>query len=116
MTQSPVTWIPFSNCQFISTQLIINLSVVAIISLIIHLRFTKVKPRRGFLFYCSNNQSEEGLDTITVAHCTNTCSTAKCNSRYINPLAVLQLYNITAKKMKNDPSKENMNQLALSSK
>ena len=46
-TQSPVTWIQFSNHQIISTQLIINLNVVAIIftiSLIIHLRFTKVKP------------------------------------------------------------------------
>lgn len=118
-TQSPVTWIQFSNCQIISTQLIINLKVVAIIfaiSLITQPRFTKVKPWRWILFYCSNNQSEEKLDIITVTHCTNICSAAKCNSCYINALAVLRLRNTTAKKMKNDPSKENTNQLALSSK
>lgn len=117
-TQSPVTWIQFSNCQIISTQLIINLKVAIIfaISLITHPRFTEVKPWRWILFYCSNNQSEEKLDIITVTHRTNICSTAKCNSCYINALAVLQLRNTTAKKMKNDPSKENTNQLALSSK
>lgn len=118
-TQSPVTWTQFSSCQIISTQLIINMKVVAIIftiSLITHPRFTKVKPWRWILFYCSNNQSEEKLDIITVTHCTNICSTAKCNSCYTNALAVLQLRNTTAKKMKNDPSKENTNQLALSSK
>lgn len=56
----------------------------------------QVKPWRGILFSCSNNQSEEKVDIITVTHCTNICSTAKCNSCYINALAVLQLCNSKA--------------------
>lgn len=50
---SPVTWIQYSSCQIISTQLIINLDDVAIIftiSLIIHLRFTKWSHEEGFYF------------------------------------------------------------------
>lgn len=66
------------------------------ISFMIHLRFHQGEAMKRDTVQISNLK----LDIITATRCTNICSTAKCNSRYINALTVLQLYNITAKKIK----------------